>query len=78
MLAKYIFVIGLITAIAVFGSERAGKAGVPAITSISPLSPVVPIVPVMPRRRLLAPVLPAQPEPELERRNVNGSIVKRT
>lgn len=72
MLAKYIFVTGLITAISVFSSERAAKTGTPTITPISPSSQIAP------PKRLLAPALPAEPEPELEHVNIDGSIVKRT
>lgn len=72
MLAKYIFVTGLIAAIAVFGSERTVKTGAPTITPISTSSQTAP------PKRLLAPALPAEPEPELEHMNIDGSIVKRT
>jgi hypothetical protein len=75
MLARYIFGTGLIAAIAIFGGERAGKAGASIITLISPSSPSSQ---ASPPKRLLAPALPAGQEPEPERVNVDGSIVKRT
>lgn len=75
MLARYIFVIGLIAAIAVFSNERIGKAGA---SIINPISPSSPSSQTSPPKRLLAPALPAGQEPELERVNVDGSIVKRT